>query len=168
MTIPGHTVAAKTGTSNKRVGRGSYPNNNVLIGYTPSMVVGVWVGNTDGSIMRGNAWGFADAGPIWKYFFSEALKDSPDEKFTEPPGLIHKGRELYPTWVKYKNFDTQFKKVEETQETQAVPESDFFARTQQAENSAAATPSQPASAANAPAPAPAPVAPEVPEPAPGF
>ena len=126
MTIPGHTVAAKTGTSNKKVGRGIYPNNNILMGYTPSLVAGVWVGNTDGSIMRGNAWGFADAGPIWKYFFSEVLKDKPDEKFVEPKGIIHKGRELFPAWVKYKNWDSQFAKVE-TQETQQVPLSDFLA-----------------------------------------
>ena len=132
MTVVGHTIASKTGTSNKKVGRGIYPNNNILMGYTPSLVVGVWVGNTDGSIMRGNAWGFADAGPIWKYFFSEVLKDKPDEKFTEPEGLVHRGREIYPSWVKYKNWDAQFSKVEDTQETQQsqvvkdVPIPDFL------------------------------------------
>jgi membrane peptidoglycan carboxypeptidase len=126
MTIAGHTVASKTGTSNKRVGKGSYPNNNVLIGYTPSMVVGVWVGNTDGTYMLGNAWGFADAGPIWKYFFGEVLKNKPDEKFTEPAGIIHKGHELFPSWVKYKNFDAGFKRADETQQTQEVPTSDLF------------------------------------------
>jgi penicillin-binding protein 1A len=121
MTIPGHTVAAKTGTSNKKVGRGIYPNNNILMGYTPSLVVGVWVGNTDGRQMRGNAWAFLDCGPMWKDFFLAALKDKPDEPFPEPPGIKRIGKEVYPSDADYRtNFDARFKKIgtqEETQET---------------------------------------------------
>ncbi len=125
MTVEGHTIAAKTGTSNKKIGNRIYPNNNVLIGYTPSMVSAVWVGNTDGKQMKGNAWGFADAGPIWKYFMTELLKDKPDEKFEEPEGIKHSGREIYPTWVKYKDFDAVFKKFE-TQEVIDVPVPDWM------------------------------------------
>jgi membrane peptidoglycan carboxypeptidase len=121
LTIPGHTVAAKTGTSNKKVGRAIYPNNNLIMGYTPSIVVGAWVGNTDGRQMIGDAWAFKDVGPIWRYFFAEYLKDKPDEPFAEPPGLRWIGRDVYPTNANLKtNFDSRFKRV--TQETQNTPD----------------------------------------------
>jgi len=118
MTIDGHTVAAKTGTSNKKVGRGIYPNNNIMIGYTPSIVAAVWVGNTNGASMRGSAWAFADAGPIWKDFLTVALKDKPDEAFIEPEGIKRIGKEVYPSFADFKtSFDKPFKRVE-TEETQ--------------------------------------------------
>ena len=127
MTITGHSVASKTGTSSKKIGRGIYPNNNIMIGYTPAIVAAVWVGNTDGGRMLGNAWAFADAGPIWKQFLTEVLKDSPDEKFPEPAGLKWIGKEVYPAFADLKtNFDSRFKRIE-TQETIEVPESTLVA-----------------------------------------
>jgi penicillin-binding protein 1A len=118
LTIAGHTVAAKTGTSNKKVGNNIYPNNNLIMGYTPSIVVGAWVGNTDGNMMHGDAWAFKDVGPIWQYFLENYLKDKPDEKFPEPEGLKWIGHEVYPSNADMKtNFDGRFKKVE-TQQTQ--------------------------------------------------
>lgn len=112
LTIPGHTVAAKTGTSNKKIGRGIYPNNNVIIGFTPSIVSIVWVGNTDGGAMRGNAWAFADCGPIFQDFMQAALKGKPDEPFPVPEGINKVGKEYYPSFSKMKNdFDKMFKKV---------------------------------------------------------
>jgi peptidoglycan glycosyltransferase len=112
LTIPGHTVAAKTGTSNKKIGRGIYPNNNVIIGFTPSIVTIVWVGNTDGGAMSGNAWAFADCGPIFQHFMQAALKDKPDEPFPVPEGIKKVGKEYYPSFSKMKNdFDKMFKKV---------------------------------------------------------
>ncbi|MCC7196780.1 penicillin-binding protein [Candidatus Peregrinibacteria bacterium] len=112
LTIPGHTVAAKTGTSNKKIGRGIYPNNNVVIGYTPSIVSIVWVGNTDGAAMKGNAWAFADCGPIHQAFLQAALKDKPDEPFPIPADIKKVGSEYYPSFSKMKNdFDKLFKRV---------------------------------------------------------
>ncbi len=127
MTISGHTVAAKTGTSNKKIGRSIYPNNNLMIGYTPSIVAAVWIGNTDGGRMWGNAWAFADAGPIWKQFLTAVLKDKPDEPFPQPAGLKWIGKEVYPSFADFKtNFDKRFKRLDETQQTQTqgdIPES---------------------------------------------
>jgi penicillin-binding protein 1A len=118
MTISGHTVASKTGTSNKKIGRGIYPNNNIMIGYTPEIVTAVWVGNTDGGRLLGNAWAFSDAGPIWQQFLGEVLKDKPDVPFPEPPGMKWIGKEVYPAFADLKtNFDKRFKKVD-TQETE--------------------------------------------------
>ena len=77
LTIPGFPNAAKTGTSNKRFDndtpdfRGDdkiLPSNVLAIGYTNEIVSGVWVGNTDGSVMRWNADGYNVAAPIWKKF----------------------------------------------------------------------------------------------------
>jgi len=124
MTIAGHTVAAKTGTSNKKIGKSIYPNNNIMIGYTPSIVAAVWVGNTDGSRMVGNAWAFADAGPIWKDFLTAALKDKPDEPFPVPEGIKKIGKEYYPSYADFKtNFDKPFKTMEDESKTQTEEES---------------------------------------------
>jgi len=117
MTIDGHTVAAKTGTSNKIIGKVIYPNNNLMIGYTPSIVAAVWIGNTDGGRMLGNAWAFADAGPIWKDFLTAVLKDKPDEPFPVPEGIKKIGKEVYPS---YADFKTDFDKPFKTMETEAT------------------------------------------------
>jgi membrane peptidoglycan carboxypeptidase len=51
------TSAVKTGTSNDF-------RDNLTIGYTPRVVVGVWAGNKDGRPMR-DASGITGAAPIW-------------------------------------------------------------------------------------------------------
>lgn len=70
-------VAAKTGTTNDY-------NDAWTIGYTPSLAVGVWVGNTDGSDMSKGADGSVIAAPIWNTFFSRAAAGTPAEFFIEP------------------------------------------------------------------------------------
>jgi len=83
--IPNRDVAAKTGTTNNN-------KDAWTIGYTPSIVVGVWAGNNDNTPMKKG--GAAVAGPIWNKFMNEALKTLPNEKF-EKPNL-----EVDPTLVK--------------------------------------------------------------------
>lgn len=73
--ISGKEVAVKTGTTNSN-------KDAWTIGYTPSIVVGVWAGNNDNTPMKKG--GAALAGPIWNKFISEALKNLPDEKFEKP------------------------------------------------------------------------------------
>jgi len=73
--IPGKDVAAKTGTTNS-------DKDAWTIGYTPSMVIGVWAGNNDNTPMKKG--GSAVAGPIWNQVMSEALKTLPDESFEKP------------------------------------------------------------------------------------
>jgi len=58
-------VAAKTGTTQDY-------KDGWVIGYTPSIVAGVWVGNNDSSPMRKEP-GIVLAGPIWKRFMEKAL-----------------------------------------------------------------------------------------------
>lgn len=83
--LAGKDVAVKTGTTND-------DKDAWTIGYTPSMVVGVWAGNNDNTSMKSG--GSAVAAPIWNAFMTEALKTVPDEKF-EAPNL-----DVDPTVVK--------------------------------------------------------------------
>ncbi|OGJ10320.1 hypothetical protein A2443_03090 [Candidatus Nomurabacteria bacterium RIFOXYC2_FULL_43_16] len=73
--IPNRSVAAKTGTTNNN-------RDAWIIGYTPSLVVGVWAGNNDNVPMKKG--GAAMAGPIWNKFMNEALKNLPNESFEKP------------------------------------------------------------------------------------
>ncbi|MCX6763383.1 MAG: transglycosylase domain-containing protein [Candidatus Moranbacteria bacterium] len=67
-------VAAKTGTTNEW-------RDGWTLGYTPSLVVGVWAGNNDNSIMAAGADGVFTAAPIWRKFMDEALKNYAFENF---------------------------------------------------------------------------------------
>lgn len=73
-------AAAKTGTTNDY-------RDNWTIGYTPDIVAGVWVGNTDNTPMN-NVSGLAGAGPIWHNFMERAHEGLPIRDFTRPPGII--------------------------------------------------------------------------------
>lgn len=73
-------AAAKTGTTTDW-------RDNWTVGYTPDLVVGVWVGNSDNSPM-GNVSGIQGAAPIWHELMEEALKGRPVRRFVRPEGLV--------------------------------------------------------------------------------
>ncbi len=73
-------VAAKTGTTNDY-------NDAWTIGYTPSFVTGVWVGNADGTDMDRGGGGSTVAAPIWNAFMRGILDGTPVETFKEPDPL---------------------------------------------------------------------------------
>lgn len=75
LVVGSRDVAVKTGTTNSN-------KDAWIIGYTPSIAVGVWVGNNNNTPMKKG--GAALAGPIWNKFISEALKVLPDETFEKP------------------------------------------------------------------------------------
>jgi len=80
--IPKRTVAVKTGTTDDK-------RDNWTIGYTPSVVVGTWVGNNDNSPMNQQlASGITGAAPIWNRIMQEAIKDKSDEPFVQPSNVI--------------------------------------------------------------------------------
>lgn len=89
LSIAGHTIATKTGTStNKSKSQGTaYPMDLWTMGYTPSIVGSVWVGNNKGDPLGGNADGSNVAAPIWKDIMGAYLKDKPDEAFPRPDGI---------------------------------------------------------------------------------
>ena len=73
LVIPGKTVSVKTGTSNDK-------RDNWTIGYTPSYVTTVWVGNNDNSPMNPYlSSGVTGAAPIWHDIMVELLKEKQDE-----------------------------------------------------------------------------------------
>jgi len=76
LTLPDRPVAAKTGTTNDY-------KDAWTMGYVPSLAVGVWVGNTIPSPMKGG--GNKLAGQIWNKFMREALASTTPEQFPEPP-----------------------------------------------------------------------------------
>lgn len=81
LTLPGRPVAAKTGTTNNY-------HDAWAVGYTPSLVAGVWVGNANNDAMKRGADGSIVAAPIWNYYMLEALKNTPIESFTKPSEVI--------------------------------------------------------------------------------
>ncbi|PIR13536.1 hypothetical protein COV49_01820 [Candidatus Falkowbacteria bacterium CG11_big_fil_rev_8_21_14_0_20_39_10] len=74
LTLGARPVAAKTGTTNDY-------RDAWTIGYTPSIVTGVWVGNNNNSEMKRGAAGGAIAAPIWHNFMQKVLGDTPIETF---------------------------------------------------------------------------------------
>lgn len=72
-------AAVKTGTTTNY-------HDNWTIGYTPDIVVGVWVGNANQEAMR-NVTGLSGAGPIWHQFIRTILAGQPETQFERPPGL---------------------------------------------------------------------------------
>lgn len=75
----GRPAAAKTGTTTDF-------RDNWTMGYTPNLVVGVWVGNADNAPMR-DVTGISGAGPIWHDFMREVLLGQPESGFDRPEGL---------------------------------------------------------------------------------
>ena len=80
-TFPEHDVALKTGTSNDY-------RDAWTVGYTPSLVVGVWAGNNNNSPMQKHGSSILAAVPIWHSFMAEAIKNSPLETFTRPDPVV--------------------------------------------------------------------------------
>lgn len=73
-------AAVKTGTTNDF-------RDNLTIGYTPDLVVGVWVGNADNSEMQGVS-GITGAAPIWRDIMEGALANAPAKDFPPPAGVV--------------------------------------------------------------------------------
>jgi 1A family penicillin-binding protein len=73
-------AAAKTGSTDDY-------RDSWTMGYTPSLVTGVWVGRDDDRPMR-LVMGSSGAGLIWKTFMEGALANWPMEEFPIPPGII--------------------------------------------------------------------------------
>jgi len=77
LVLTNRPVAAKTGTTNDF-------RDAWTVGFTPSLVAGVWRGNNDNSSMKGGADGVIVAAPIWHAFMERALQDKPVDRFTKP------------------------------------------------------------------------------------
>lgn len=74
-------VAAKTGTTQDN-------RDGWVLGYTPSLVAGVWTGNNDNKSMTKEGAGLSAAGPLWHEFMQKALADQPAENFLKPDPIV--------------------------------------------------------------------------------
>jgi penicillin-binding protein 1C len=73
-------AAVKTGTTTNF-------HDNWTVGYTPDLLVGVWVGNSNYQAMR-EVTGLTGAAPIWAEAMRSILQGHPDKAFARPDGLI--------------------------------------------------------------------------------
>ena len=77
----GRPVAAKTGTTDD-------VRDAWFIGYTPSLVTGVWVGFDQERTLGKQEVGGRAAAPIWLYFMEKAIQGTPVELFPVPEGIV--------------------------------------------------------------------------------
>ncbi len=76
----GRPLAGKTGTTNKS-------KDSWFIGFSPDLVVGVFVGFDEPQSLGKRETGASTAAPIFASFMEEALKDTPPTPFRVPPGI---------------------------------------------------------------------------------
>ena len=77
----GRPVAGKTGTTDDT-------RDAWFIGFTPSLVTGVWVGFDQERPLGKQEVGGRAAAPIWLYFMEKTIKDTPVESFHIPEGIV--------------------------------------------------------------------------------
>jgi penicillin-binding protein 1C len=76
LSFPGYDVAVKTGTTDDT-------RDAWVVGYSPSIALGVWAGNNDNSAMVKSIAGFI-AAPMWHEAMAYALSKYPKAYFGEP------------------------------------------------------------------------------------
>jgi len=79
--IPGHTVAAKTGTSQDAA-------DLWLMGYTPRLAAGLWVGYDQPRSLGSQESAGRLVAPMWAGFMRRVLYDLPPESVTIPEGVF--------------------------------------------------------------------------------
>jgi penicillin-binding protein 1A len=77
----GRPVAGKTGTTNDI-------RDAWFIGFTPSIIAGVWVGFDQEISLGKQEVGGRAAAPMWLYFMEKFLQNTPVEAFTVPAGIV--------------------------------------------------------------------------------
>jgi membrane peptidoglycan carboxypeptidase len=82
--IAGHQVAVKTGTTDDK-------RDNYALGFTPSIVVGTWVGNNNNEKMNEYvASGISGATPLWREFMLSYLANVKEPEKFSPPETVEK------------------------------------------------------------------------------
>lgn len=128
MGVPGVRTSTKTGTSDK----GSQPKDLWIVNYSPALVMGVWLGNSDTSVVGTSASNYAM--PVIRSVMSFAhtevyAKDGrwkPGQWYERPSGIQQVGGELYPSWWnKKQNNSSQkmtFDRVSKKKATSCTPD----------------------------------------------
>lgn len=77
----GRPVAGKTGTTND-------VRDAWFIGFTPSLITGVWIGFDQEVSLGKQEVGGRAAAPVWLYYMEKALLGKPAEAFPTPEGIV--------------------------------------------------------------------------------
>lgn len=112
--FPGYDVAMKTGTSNDY-------RDAWTVGYTPTLVVGVWAGNNDNSPMKRQGSSILAAIPIWSSFMGEALKTQPQIGFPKADSRIPEKPILRGEYILQNQLHTILYYVDKNDPTGAQP-----------------------------------------------
>lgn len=89
-------LAGKTGTTNEY-------RDALFVGYSPTTIAGVWVGNDDASSLGPNETGARAAMPIWRNFMQSTLKEQSPSYFDVPDDTTYiyidpkSGRQVAPS-----------------------------------------------------------------------
>ncbi len=111
MEIPGVRTSTKTGTSDK----GGNAKDIWMMSYSPSLTMGVWLGNSDATVLRnGNS---SIPGSIiakvieysHKEVYASEGKWAPGDWFARPSGIQTVSNELYPSWWNKTQGQTKIK-----------------------------------------------------------
>ncbi len=82
LVLAGRQAAVKTGTSSNYL-------DNLAVGWTPTLVVGDWVGNADDSPMYGGGInGISGSASLWHDFMEAALSGVTPTWYPQPTGLV--------------------------------------------------------------------------------
>jgi len=100
LEIPNKTVSVKTGTTNDK-------RDNWTIGWTPSVLTSVWVGNNNNSEMKQVASGVTGASPIWRRIMDAVLKGKPNEQIATPSGIIEMDIDKISGYAAHDGFEAK-------------------------------------------------------------
>ena len=109
--LDGIRSSAKTGTSD----RGGKAKDIWMMSYSPSLVMGVWLGNSDTSILKNGSSIITGrvVAPVMQYAHKEVYakegKWKAGDWYAFPEGLQKQGKELYPSWWNKKQGQTEEK-----------------------------------------------------------
>jgi len=128
LSVPGVRTAAKTGTSDTK----TLPKDLWVVNYSPVLAIGVWLGNSDTSIIGTNqsSYSMPIIRNVMSYAHTEVYasegKWSPGMWFNRPSGIQQVGGELYPSWWNKKqgtsNTKMVFDRVSKRRATDCTPE----------------------------------------------
>jgi penicillin-binding protein 1A len=113
----GRTAAGKTGTTNDSI-------DAWFLGFTPSVVTGVWVGYDNQKSLGPGETGARVSLPIWLNYMREAVKGYPDADFSVPSGVV------------FESIDSNTGKLAAANSSSAIREA-FIENTQPTETSSA-------------------------------
>jgi len=100
LVIPNYQVSVKTGTTNDK-------RDNWCVGWTPNLLVNVWVGNNDNSPMLKVASGVSGATPIWRKIMLFELPRRERQDFPIPAGIIHMDVDKISGYTAHDGFDAR-------------------------------------------------------------